>query len=162
MLGLKAGLASSDYSEYAHEQLPVLIELRRFRSEEIDLVRQIRNEFDICGLPGTEALVEALLRKGSLLVLLDGVDEIPGDRLDAAIAHIKDFVDRYARNRFVLSCRTAFYKNYLHRFSDVLLAEFDDDQISAFVRGWFRSAKDRKQDTAGEMLRNLNTTWSHP
>lgn len=155
-LGLKAGLSDADYSQYTHEHLPVLIELRRFRTEEVNLAHHIQSELAICGLPESEALTKSLLDKGHLLILLDGVDEIPGDRLDAAIAHIRDFVDRHSRNRYVASCRTAFYKNYLNRFSDVLLADFDDKQISSFINGWFRSEKDRQQNTAGDLLKALN------
>ncbi len=155
-LGLKAGLTDDDYSRYVHDNLPVLIELSRFRNDEINLVRLIQNELSICGLPESEQLTKALLEKGHLLILLDGVDEVPGDKLDEAIAHMRDFADRFGLNRFVISCRTAFYKNYLHRFSDVLLADFDDQQISSFVKGWFRSDKDRQQDTSGEFLKTLN------
>ncbi|WP_147451953.1 NACHT domain-containing NTPase [Corallococcus sp. CA041A] len=155
-LGIKPGLSDEANSRYTHDHLPVLIELRRFRTEEIDLGALVADEIAVCGLPESKELTTALLAKGQLLLLFDGVDEIPGDRLDAAIAHIRDFIDKHSRNRFVISCRTAFYKNFLTRFTDVLLADFDDKQISTFVRGWFRSENDKKQNTAGEFLRLIN------
>ncbi|HYO52483.1 NACHT domain-containing protein [Archangium sp.] len=154
-LGLRAGLEDSERSRYAHDCLPVLIELRRFRTDEIDLVQLIQNELTTCGLPESDKLVKALLDGGRLLLLLDGIDEVPGDRLDKAITHMRDFVDRYSSNRFVVSCRTAFYRDYFSRFRDVLLADFDDAQIANFVRNWFRSDQDRQRGTAAEFLKTL-------
>jgi hypothetical protein len=132
-----------------------LIELRRFRTDEIDLVQLIQNELTTCGLPESAKLVKALLEEGRLLILLDGVDEVPGDRLDKAITHMRDFIDRHSNNRFVISCRTAFYKGYFSRFRDVLLADFDDDQVANFVRNWFRSDQDRQHGIAEEFLKIL-------
>jgi hypothetical protein len=155
-MGLRAGLESCDRSRYAHDCLPVLIELRRFRTEEIDLVQLIRNELETCGLPESGQLAKALLERGRLLVLLDGVDEVPSGRIEQAITHIHDFVDRYSCNRFVISCRTAFYKGYFSRFRDVLLSDFDDHQIATFVRNWFRSDEDRRHGIADEFVKLLS------
>lgn len=154
-LGLRAGLEDSERSRYEHDCLPVLIELRRFRTDEVDLFKLVRHELATCGLPESETLVEALLKGGRLLLLLDGVDEVPGDRLDKAITHICDFVNRYSSNRFVISCRTAFYRDYFSRFSDVLLADFDDKQIASFVQNWFRSDHDFQRGTGAEFLKIL-------
>ena len=154
-LGLRAGLKDSERSRYAHDCLPILLELRRFRVEEINLFKLIQEELTTCGLPESETLTRTLLEGGRVLLLLDGVDEVPGDRLDKALAHIRDFVDRYSGNRFVSSCRTAFYKGFFTRFRDVLLADFDDDQIANFVRNWFRSDHDRQQGIAEEFLKIL-------
>ena len=154
--GLRAGLQDSERSRYGHDCLPVMLELRRFRVEEIDLLNLIQEELATCGLPESETLAKALLEDGRLLLLLDGVDEVPGDRIDEALAHIRDFVDRYSGNRFVTSCRTAFHKGFFSRFRDVLLADFDDDQIANFVRNWFRSEQDRQQGIADEFLKVLD------
>ncbi|WNG37436.1 hypothetical protein F0U61_29935 [Archangium violaceum] len=155
-LGLEPGRAEAETSTYNHNCLPVLIELRRFRTDELHLPRLVQNELSIYGLPESARLAETLLSDGRLLLLLDGLDELPGDRLDDAIAHLRDFTDRYADNRFVTSCRTAFYKDYFPRFTDVLLADFDDEQIGSFVRNWFRSAEDRQLGTSEEFLRLLD------
>ncbi|MDC0708794.1 hypothetical protein POL68_09975 [Stigmatella sp. ncwal1] len=154
-LGLKAGLPSQERSRYKHDRLPILIELRRFRTEEIDLVKLLQHELTTCGLPEAERLLKALLKKGRLLLLLDGVDEVPGERLDKAITHIRDFVDRNSDNQFVISCRTAFYKDYFPRFRDVLLADFNDEQISRFVKNWFRLEQDSSHGIADEFLKIL-------
>ena len=154
-MGLRTGLDSSELSQYGHDCLPVLIELRRFRMDEINLFEIIQKELTTCGLPESGKLAKVLLEGGRLLLLLDGVDEVPGDRLDKVITHIRDFVDRYNDNRFVVSCRTAFYKDYFSRFRDVLLADFNDEQIASFAHNWFRSGQDRQRGMAEEFLKIL-------
>jgi hypothetical protein len=161
-LGLRASLRDKERSQYGHDCLPVMLELRRFRVEEIDLLNLIQEELATCGLPESGTLARALLEGGRLLLLLDGVDEVPGDQLDTALAHIRDFVDRYSGNRFVTSCRTAFYKGFFSRFRDVLLADFDEGQIANFVRNWFRSEHDRQQGIAEEFLKVLDAPAHAP
>ena len=73
------------------------------------------------GLPESSAFVTLCLSEGRLLLLLDGLDEVPTDKLDAAIQGISDFADKYEKNRFITSCRTAFYKTFFRRFVDVEL-----------------------------------------
>jgi predicted NACHT family NTPase len=54
---------------------------------------------------------------------------------------IKNLVDRYAKNRFIASCRIAAYRNYQNfsRFTDVAIADFDEEQIQCFINNWFKS-----------------------
>ncbi|ATB41927.1 hypothetical protein CYFUS_007403 [Cystobacter fuscus] len=154
-LGRGPDLGAIELSRYEHDCLPVLIELRRFRTDAIDLTPLIQNELAICGLPESGELVRTLLEEGRLLLLLDGVDEVPDCQLDKAISHMSDFVDRYSGNRFVISCRTAFYKGYFSRFEDVLLSDFDDQQVASFVQNWFRSDTDRQYRLSEEFLKLL-------
>ena len=132
--------------------IPVLIELKDFRDETVDLKQKIAAEFETCGFPNATTFTEASLAQGKLLILLDGLDEVPTRNLNAVIEHIEDFVDAYDQNAFVASCRIAAYRSSqgisFQRFTDVTLAEFDDGQIEQFVRRWFRSALDQESRTA--------------
>ena len=74
-VGLEA-LKEEKNGEYLHICIPVLLELRTFRSGEIDLVQEIASEFQNCGLPEYQKCTEKLLEKGRLLILLDGLDEV--------------------------------------------------------------------------------------
>lgn len=122
--------------------LPVLIELKRFRKGVIDLKLEIQKEFENAGFPEGLEFVEHTLKSGKLLVLLDGLDEVPKSMLDGAITAIRDFSDKYPTNRFITSCRTAFYKNFLHGFADIEIADFDNDQIKIFAGNWFSKKED--------------------
>jgi predicted NACHT family NTPase len=132
--------------------IPVMIELKELRDADLDLKQKIATEFEVCGFPEAEAFTEASLNQGKLLVLLDGLDEVPTHNLNRVIEHIKDFVDAHDNNAFIASCRIAAYRDSqssgFQRFTDVTLAEFDDDQIEQFIRRWFRSEQDLEAGTA--------------
>jgi hypothetical protein len=136
-MGLEA-LKGRRKEGFHHACLPVFVELKLFRGGEIDIQR-IAQEFATCGFPDHERFTNTMLEQGRLLVLLDGLDEVPTDRMSDAITKIQDFVDRYDKNRFIASCRVAAYRHNFRRFTDVAIADFDDDQIQAFIANWFHS-----------------------
>ncbi|MGL5833179.1 MAG: NACHT domain-containing protein [Waterburya sp.] len=139
-VGLEA-LKGKGNGEYQHTCIPVLLELRKFRSGEINLVQALASEFQNCGLPEYQNCTEELLKKGRLLILLDGLDEVPSDRLSEMTTQIRDLLDHYSDNRFIASCRIAAYRNFhsFQRFTDVAIADFDDEQIETFIGKWFES-----------------------
>ncbi|MGK7879908.1 MAG: NACHT domain-containing NTPase [Crocosphaera sp.] len=133
---------------YEHSCIPVFIELKKFAEEDINIKNMIIDEFDICKFPEAEESVEKLLDNGKLLILLDGLDEVPTKNMDRVINKIQDFVDKHNKNRFIISCRTAAYNNWFRRFTDVLMAEFNDQQIEQFINNWFKTELDRETKTA--------------
>ena len=149
----KMGLEALKGNEggYRHECIPVLIDLKRFGSlEKIDTKQAIFDEFSICGFPDAQAATEKLLKSGKLLIILDGLDEVPGKFTNDVIDHIHNFCDKYDKNRFIISCRTAAYNHNFLRFTDVAMAEFSNAQIKQFIYNWFQSEADKKIDTAGK------------
>jgi predicted NACHT family NTPase len=139
-VGLEA-LKGKRNGEYQYICIPVLLELRKFRLGEIDLIQAIASEFQNCGLPEYQECTKKLLEKGRLLILLDGLDEVPSDRLSEMTTQIRDLLDCYSNNRFIASCRIAAYRNFhsFQRFTDVAIADFDDEQIETFIGKWFKS-----------------------
>ncbi|WP_230966987.1 NACHT domain-containing protein [Nostoc commune] len=135
--------------EFKHACIPVFIELKRFASSNINIEAFIAEEFRICGFPSPEKFTAKALEEGKLLILLDGLDEVPTKNLTEAISEIQNFVDKYEKNRFIASCRTAAYRSAFRRFSDVSMADFDDTQIQQFIYNWFHSDVD-KQEKTGE------------
>lgn len=141
--------------KYEHECIPILIELKRFKSEEINLVSLLQKEFEIAGFPESLTFLKRCLKDGKLLILLDGLDEVPESKLTNILEHIKDFTDTYHKNRFITSCRIAYYKNYLTGFTDVEITNFNHDQITQFARNWFSSENDLNVNTAELFLQLL-------
>jgi len=146
----KIGLESfkGKNGDFKHPTIPVLLELRKLTESKIDLKALIEAEFTTCGFPKPKQFTEKALEKGKLLILLDGLDEVPSVNVNNVIDAIQDFVDRYDKNRYIASCRTAAYRNNFKRFSDVVLSEFDDQQIQQFMNNWFRSEENRQMGTA--------------
>jgi predicted NACHT family NTPase len=152
-IGLEA--LKGKHGDFEHGCVPVFLELKRFTTEEVDLVNAIADEFSICGFPNPLPTTQKLLDQGKLLILLDGLDEVPTQQLDQTITQIQDFADQYKQNRFIASCRTAAYKSGFRKFVDVVMADFDDDQIQQFIVNWFRSEKDRQMETAQSCWKQL-------
>jgi hypothetical protein len=143
-IGLEA--LKGQQGEYEHECIPVLLELKSFNGSEIE--NAIAQEFKICGLPCPEEATAKLLEAGKLLILLDGLDEVPAKNLNETIRQIQNFVDQHDKNRFIASCRIAAYQNYFRRFTDVAMADFDPMQIRQFISNWFHSQTDQELGTA--------------
>ncbi|MCG8361793.1 MAG: NACHT domain-containing protein [Pseudanabaenales cyanobacterium] len=128
--------------------VPVFIELKEFKGETLDLKGAIAKEFETCGFPAAADFTAFMLDQGKLLVLLDGLDEVPTRNFNRVIEHIEDFVDQYDKNAFVSSCRIAAYNVSFQHFSDVAIPEFDDEQIEQFIQHWFSSELDQREETA--------------
>lgn len=145
-------------AEYNHRLIPVLLELKRFEANDLDIAKFIATEFETCGFPEAETFTQNALSQGNLLILLDGLDEVPSANLNKVLQTIRDFVDRYDENRFIASCRVAasgYRDDAFRRFSDVTMADFDDEQIQQFVRNWFGSAQDVERNTAAKCWETL-------
>ncbi len=134
--------------EFQHRCIPVFVELKRLPTSDINLEQVIVNEFETCGFPDAKGFTRKALKQGRLLILLDGLDEVPTAQLTQAIRAIQDFVDRYDKNRYIASCRVAAYRHNFRRSSGVTMAEFEDDQIQQFICNWFRSSTNAQTQKA--------------
>ncbi|PSB33714.1 NACHT domain-containing protein [Stenomitos frigidus] len=136
--------------EYEHECIPVFLELKRFSPELPKIKEAIVQEFEVCSLPSSDQFTTKLLEEGKLLILLDGLSEVPFGQMSRIIAEIQNFVERYSKNRFIISCRTAAY-NYSYsfkRFTSVEIANFDNSQIEQFTRKWFNINSEKQGKNA--------------
>ncbi|MBP0006575.1 MAG: NACHT domain-containing protein [Cyanobacteria bacterium SBC] len=129
-------------SPYRHNCIPVFLELKEFGGDTFDLESAIVREFEICGFPQPEAFVSLALEQGKLLILLDGWDELASESVNATIGYFENFVDRFDKNRYICSCRAAVYRHNFKRFTDVVLAPFEETQVREFIDRWFEDNPD--------------------
>ena len=156
-VGLEA-LKGKDGS-FAHECISVFLELKRFTEEQIDIEVLITQEFEICGYPHPKEMTKAALKSGKLLILLDGLDEVPTTNVDNVIRKIGDFVDRYRQNRFIASCRIAAYRGGFTRFTEVEMADFNDAQVKRYIENWFDSTPDRYRHQLDKERQTADRCW---
>lgn len=143
---------------YEHPCIPVMLELRQFDKPDLSIQGAIATELETCGFPHSEELTELFLKNGKLLVLLDGLDEVPSATLDHVLKEIRSLVDRYSDNRFVASCRVAAYTfGGFTRFKDVAMAAFEDEQIEQFIKNWFQKERDAETNTANRCWELLSS-----
>ncbi|MGF1600966.1 MAG: NACHT domain-containing protein [Thermosynechococcaceae cyanobacterium] len=153
-IGLAA--ARGEANIFEHNCIPIMLELKQFKNPLVDLEAAIAKEFANVGFDFSEAFVEEALRQGKLLVLFDGLDEIPKANQDKVIDAIQNFVNRYDNNRFMVSCRVAAYRSGFRNFTEIELADFDDEQIQQFINNWFTATLDQQNDTANQCWMLLN------
>lgn len=127
--------------------LPVLIRCREWR----DYIRQpiptlLKKIGDITGQPNLSGLFEALvplLKKGQVLLLVDGLDEIHNDAdRTTFVEHIESFLEEYKLIRIVVTSREAGFNLVapsLTRFCERWrLAPLSEDAISSLCGHWHR------------------------
>ncbi len=157
-VGLEA-LKGKD-GNFKHQCIPVFLELKRFNEDQIDIEALITREFEVCGYPYPAQMTNAALQSGKLLILFDGLDEVPTDHVHNVILKIGDFVDQYSDNRFIASCRIAAYKGGFTRFTEVEMADFDDLQIQTYIKNWFDSTPDKYRQQLRDDMKTAKRCWA--
>jgi predicted NACHT family NTPase len=74
------------------------------------------------------------LGQGRALILLDGLDEVQETDHDRILQEIKDFTGQYRDCQFVMTCRIAAREYTFQHFTEVEVADFDEEQIAEFAR----------------------------
>lgn len=120
--------------------LPAFVELRHWaaRLDEgsmVDLLDPICDQWQGTGLGRDELAL--LLQRGQVLVLLDGLDEVPADSTDVVVQAIQTFSETYYGTPMVLTCRLAADGVRFRGFAYLELAEFAWPQVETFARQWF-------------------------
>ncbi|MBS1771580.1 MAG: NACHT domain-containing protein [Bacteroidetes bacterium] len=135
--------------------LPVFIELKKINNHDLDIRNYIVNEFRVCGFPNPDIMTDSALRDGKLLILLDGLDEVPKDIAFNFQNKVIDFVDRYDKNRYIISCRIAAKPTGFQRFKNVELLPFTIEKIEEFVKNWFSSPDDIQFNIAETFIKKI-------
>ncbi|NER19191.1 MAG: NACHT domain-containing NTPase [Symploca sp. SIO1C2] len=142
-------------SQVLGEQVPLFITLKQFAETENQpaLTTYINQLFTDCGV--TEAQTRDILNQGKGLILLDGLDEVREEDSDRILNQIEQFTDQYHTNSFVLTCRIAAREYTFEKFTEVEVADFDDQQIETFVGKWFQA---KESDLADYFMEQLKET----
>jgi len=118
--------------------IPVLIELRKIRSMEWNLLDALSEELSV-----DSQKTQTLLEEGRLLILMDGLDEVPTNSFRRNVQEqLRSLAQepKHSDNRFILTCRTQIIEVVPQGFASVEVAEFKDEQVETFVRNWFRAS----------------------
>jgi predicted NACHT family NTPase len=83
--------------------------------------------------------VENLLTQGRMLILLDGLDEVREEDSNRILKEITNFSRNFQQNQFVITCRIAAKEYTFEKFTEVEVADFDQEQIATFATSWFKN-----------------------
>ncbi|MCY6489471.1 TIR domain-containing protein [Leptolyngbya sp. GGD] len=121
---------------FQSDLIPVLIELRRIRSTKWKLLDAISQQLEL-----SPQQTEKLLEQGQLLILMDGLDEVPSSSFRGNVQRqVRDIAKepKHAGNRFILTCRTQVITGEMPQgFTAVEVADFNPEQVQRFVENWF-------------------------
>ena len=133
--------------------VPIFLTLKDFAEAEScpSLLEYITDFCATCSV--NQAQVKQLLQQGRLMLLLDGLDEVTAVDNSRVIKQIRDFSEQFHINQCVLTCRTAAQEYIFEKFTEVEVADFDDQQITIFTDKWF---KYQNLDKADRFRQKLN------
>ncbi|MEM9217464.1 MAG: NACHT domain-containing protein [Cyanobacteria bacterium P01_F01_bin.150] len=119
----------------------ILLDLYRLSDPDLDeatLIQALVDTFDRNQFPNAEQFVSQALDSSSLMLLLDGLDEVNSEVRVHVVQVIRDMLKKHRDCRIVITCRTAIYKG---EFIDIVerkleVVEFSDLQIRRFLKAW--------------------------
>lgn len=134
--------------EFHADHIPILIDLRSIKTaSQFNLLKSIHEEFEL----SDEEQTKQILRQAKVLILLDGLDEVPSQSRRNVQDHISEFSQQYYKNRFILTCRTQTTQYTLPAFEFVELADFNKEQVESFAQNWFATSVQTSEE--GEKLK---------
>ncbi|MEH2412645.1 NACHT domain-containing protein [Nostoc sp.] len=125
---------------------------------EFNLLNYISQEFLSCGVE--QESTQIMLAEGKLLILLDGLDEVPAEKADKVTIEIRRFIQTFYKNQFVISCRIGAQKYRFQGFTEVEVADFDQEQVEVFAKNWFVAVALKSRED-GEAIGNLFINQLH-
>ena len=120
--------------------IPVVISLRTFvvrakENQDFSLLGYLQHFWGNYHLSSKQ--ITSLLQQGKILILLDGLDEIPLEYERDVFQEIQQFSQLYYQNSFVITCRLTRQQYRFNGFTYVELADFNPTQVEIFAKRWF-------------------------
>lgn len=150
---LKFVALQCNQGKFQPHRLPIFICLKYFVEDARDLETQnllsleqyIDQEVASSGVSAED--VKTLLNHGRLLILLDGLDEVPESDRYQVLKQIRHLFHKYYKNQFIISSRIIAHPYPFEGFTEVEIAELTNTQITAFAKKYFVAIakNDRKQ-----------------
>ena len=117
--------------KFNQNRVPLFVTLKEFAETEgqPDLLIFIAKELTEFGIENGLVVGERILQAGRSIVLLDGLDEVKAQDHDRVLKTIRKTAEKFDASQFVITCRIAAKEYIFERFTEVEVADFDDDQI---------------------------------
>lgn len=144
-------------NHFLADHIPIVIILRDIDAEHFNLHELIHQAF---GRQIDITQTKYILRYAKVLILLDGLDEIPRQHQSHVQQEIINFSQNpeYYKHHLILTCRTQTTEYVLPGFTCVEVADFDEEKVQKFSQNWFSifPGGDRGEKLANNFLEALN------
>ena len=135
--------------KFQRDLVPFFVTLKEFA--EIETKEQLLAYLKNYIKESSKDNLERVLENGKALILLDGLDEVLEADTKKVIREIESLTNKYPDNQYLMTCRIAAKEYTFVRFTEVEIADFDDEQIKTFAENWFKD-KPIKPETFLERL----------
>ncbi|MFD9036446.1 NACHT domain-containing protein [Streptomyces sp. NPDC059567] len=147
---------------YLRDRIPFVLPLRTLtrHGERLPAPDRFLSAVD-CPLSPPDGWADRVLAAGRGLVLVDGIDEIPEAERDRARRWLRDLLDSYDGNRWLVTSRpTAVRDDWLASdgFTELGLAPMSTAEVGTFVRRWHEAAGPEAAPYEQPLLAALRTT----
>ena len=115
---------SNNYNTY--HKIPILLQLCSYNSSQASFMDMVRSQINISNL-------EEHLANGDCVLLLDEMDEIKIREIQNFESELSDFVEKYSKNKYIMSSRPINKFQALTRFEVCKLAPFTKAQAMELV-----------------------------
>ncbi|MCP4693473.1 MAG: NACHT domain-containing protein, partial [Desulfobacterales bacterium] len=155
------------------KMLPVFLPLRELKDIKSGLDAFIQNQLNQPHMGLEEGFGKRLLKRGNLLFLLDGLDEVADIAQRGEVARWIETAARIHQTcRFVVTCRFAGYSTEVRLNEDFLemhMRPLTNDQARDFIHNWYRIVEtglsrehDQAKMVAAEKAENLVSRLNEP
>ncbi len=124
-------------------KIPVLVELRSYKTSVLDLIQNFIAQNQI--FVNSDDL-ETLLKEGKLLLLVDGVNELPSD---SAYGDLQQFEQQYPQTAMIFTTRELGLRGDLNIEKKLTMEPLTEPQMQQFLKGYL------PEKTAEAMLKQL-------
>jgi len=151
------------------DYLPIFIRLKDFAEDirgrnQISLCQYLHESLMTFGIHEQEIIT--VFTHGRALILLDGLDEVVGNDSGKIINKIRQFTEKYYKNKIIITCRLGAQNYQFHGFTEVEIADFRKPQIANFAQKWFctvaKHIPTTAQDLASRFMQKLELTENLP
>ncbi|PZO37678.1 MAG: signal transduction protein [Pseudanabaena frigida] len=131
--------------------VPIFVTLKDFadRENRPSLLQFLTGEFSQWDIE-----IEAILKSGKTLVLMDGLDEVRAEHDDRILREIRELARNYSESQMVVTCRIATKEYTFEQFTEVEIADFDERQIATFAGNWFCKKEIKSEDFLAKLEQN--------
>ncbi|MBD2303852.1 NACHT domain-containing protein [Nostoc sp. FACHB-190] len=141
--------------------VPIFLNLKYFSeaSNSPSLLEYMGQVFFECGV--TTEQIQKLFIGRSILLLLDGLDEVKSEHYERTLNEIRNLSRMFYENHYIITCRIAakeYSYDVLDKFNEVEIADFSEEQINLFIYQWFK-AKNKKVIQAEEAIKFLKNNY---
>jgi predicted NACHT family NTPase len=112
------------------DRVPVFVTLKEFADSS--------HKLGLLDFIGNAGEMQQVLEAGRAFVLLDGLDEVQAVEHDRVLAEIRNFARNYDQNTIIITCWIAAREYIFEPFTEVEVADFDQEQVADFVTKWFQ------------------------